>query len=96
MWQKGELVGKPVGVFSGSGTQGGGMETTCLTTIPVFSHHGMIFVPPGYSFGTPLFDVTTVRGGTPYGAGTFAGGDGSRQPTDTEIAYGEYQVSSCC
>lgn len=93
---KGELVGKTAAIFSGTNTQGGGMETTCLTTIPVLAHQGMIFVPCGYSFGPKLFDVTAVRGGTPYGAGTFGGADGSRQPSEVELEYAEYQVCFVC
>lgn len=85
-------MGKPAAIFSGSGTQGGGMETTCLTTVPVLAHQGMIFVPTGYSFGGKMFDVSTVRGGTAYGAGTFAGADGSRQPSEVELEFAEHQV----
>ncbi len=92
LWQKGELVGKPVGVFTSVGTQGGGLETTALTALTQFTHHGMIFVPTGYSFGSEMFDVSTVHGGTAYGAGTLAGADGSRQPTDYELRYAEHQV----
>eukprot|EP00048_Salpingoeca_helianthica_P014426 m.221642 g.221642 ORF g.221642 m.221642 type:complete len:227 (-) comp15854_c0_seq1:206-886(-) len=91
LWQKGELVGKPVGVFTSVGTQGGGIETTALTALTQFTHHGMIFVPTGYSFGAEMFDVSTVHGGTPYGAGTIAGPDGSRQPSDYELRLAEHQ-----
>ncbi len=77
-WQKGELVGKPAGIFTSVSTQGGGLETTALTTITVLTHQGMIFVPTGYTYGPPLFDMSSVHGGTPYGAGTFAGA--RRQP----------------
>ena len=51
LWQSGGLVGKPVSMFVSAGTQGGGLETTVLPSLPVFSHHGMIYVPCGYSFG---------------------------------------------
>jgi NAD(P)H dehydrogenase (quinone) len=94
LWQKGSLAGKPAGVFWSTGTQGGGQETTALTFITQFAHHGMVFVPLGYTFGPELFDVKEVHGGSPYGSGTLAGGDGSRQPSDLEqrIAkfHGEY------
>lgn len=93
LWQKGELVGKPVAVFTSVASQGGGLETTALTAVTQFAHHGMIFVPTGFSFGAELFDNSTVRGGTAYGAGTFAGADGSRQPSDVELRFAEYQGS---
>ncbi|PUU81198.1 flavo protein-like protein [Tuber borchii] len=85
LWAKGELYGKYVGVFVSTGTQGGGQEVTALQSISTFAHHGMIFVPLGYknAFGI-LADASEVRGGSPWGAGTFAGGDGSRQPTEKE------------
>lgn len=50
LWQSGALMGKPAGVLTSSGTQGGGIETTALTAVTQFAHHGMIFVPTGYSF----------------------------------------------
>jgi len=58
--------------------------------------HGMIWVPPGYSFGEPLFSLDEVRGGSGWGAGTFAGATGARQPTHTELEFAEHQVSICC
>lgn len=51
LWQSGALVGKPAGIFVSVGTQGGGTETTALTAVTQFAHHGMVFVPCGYSFG---------------------------------------------
>lgn len=50
----------------------------------------MLFVPIGYTFGAGMFKMDSIRGGTPYGAGVFAG-DGSRQPTETELALAEHQ-----
>ena len=91
LWQKGALCGKPAGIFVSTGTQGGGQETTALTPITQPAHHGLIFVPTGYSLGADLFDTGTVRGGSPYGAGTFAGADGSRQPSDLELKFAEHQ-----
>ncbi len=80
---QGALVGKPAGVFFSTGTQNGGQETTALTFVTQLAHHGMVFVPLGYS--TPkLFDLSAPRGGSPYGAGTLAGPDGSRQPSALE------------
>lgn len=90
-WAQGKLIGRPAGLFVSVGTQGGGMETTALTTLTQLTHHGMIFVPPGYSFGAPLYDNSTVRGGSAWGAGTFAGADGQRQPSDVELEFAQHQ-----
>jgi len=84
-------VGKPAGIFVSTATQGGGQETTALTAVTQLTHHGMIFVPPGYSFGGPMFGVDEVRGGSPWGAGTYAAGDGSRMPSDTELKFASHQ-----
>jgi len=90
-WQKGTLVGKPATMFTSIATQGGGMETTLMTAVTQLAHHGMIYVPVGYSFGAALFDNSTVRGGSAWGAGTLAGADGSRQPSETELAFAKHQ-----
>jgi len=90
LWQQGSLVGKPASIFFSTATQGGGQETTALTTVTQLTHHGMLYVPIGY--GNPsLFNMDEVHGGSPYGAGTFAGGDGSRQPTTLELGVAAYQ-----
>lgn len=52
----------------------------------------MVFVPAGYSFGAQMYGLDEVRGGSGWGAGTFAAGDGSRQPSKTELDFAEYQV----
>jgi NAD(P)H dehydrogenase (quinone) len=91
LWQKGSLVGKAVTTFVGTGTQGGGQETTHLVSLTNFVHHGMIYIPPGYSFGPQMFGTETAQGGSPYGAGLLAGGDGSRQPSEHELAYAKHQ-----
>lgn len=91
LWQSGGLVGKPAGLFTSSGTQGGGIETTALTAVTQLTHHGMIFVPTGYAFGSALFSNDEVRGGTAYGASTLAGADGSRQPSKLELDFAEFQ-----
>ncbi|KAF8424570.1 NADH-quinone oxidoreductase [Tirmania nivea] len=92
LWASGLLAGKYVGLFVSTGTQGGGQEMTCANAMSTLVHHGMIFVPLGYShtFGL-LADYTEVRGGSPWGAGTFAGADGSRQPSAKEIELAEGQ-----
>lgn len=89
LWAKGALTGKVASVFTSTGT-GGGQEMTITSTWTTLAHHGMIIVPIGYS--TPeLFDISEVRGGTPYGASTLAGGDGSRQPSERERAIATHQ-----
>jgi NAD(P)H dehydrogenase (quinone) len=92
LWMKGALIGKPIGVFFSTGTQGGGQETTVLTSLTNFTHHGMLFVPIGYS--SPLLgNMDEIHGGSAYGAGTYAGHDGSRKPTSLELQIAEHQGS---
>lgn len=83
LWASGALYGKLGSVFSSTGT-GGGQEQTITSTWTTLAHHGMVIVPIGYA-AQELFDVSQVRGGTPYGATTIAGGDGSRQPSQEEL-----------
>jgi NAD(P)H dehydrogenase (quinone) len=91
LWQTGGLVGKPAGMFVSTATQGGGQESTILTAVTQFAAHGMPFVPIGASFGGPQFLNDEVRGGSSFGAGTFANGDGSRMPTERELAMATHQ-----
>jgi len=65
--------------------------TNRLTSITQLVHHGMIFVPIGYSFGEGMFEMEKLKGGSPYGAGTYAGDDGSRQPSELELAQAFHQ-----
>ncbi|CAI0845170.1 MULTISPECIES: NAD(P)H:quinone oxidoreductase [Serratia] len=89
LWASGALYGKVGSVFSSTGT-GGGQEHTITSTWTTLAHHGFIIVPIGYA--TPeLFDVSHTRGGTPYGATTIAGADGSRQPSAEELTIARYQ-----
>ncbi|NIC25326.1 NAD(P)H:quinone oxidoreductase [Serratia plymuthica] len=89
LWASGALYGKVGSVFSSTGT-GGGQEHTITSTWTTLAHHGFIIVPIGYA--TPeLFDISHTRGGTPYGATTIAGGDGSRQPSQEELTIARYQ-----
>ncbi|KAI4327562.1 hypothetical protein L6164_020007 [Bauhinia variegata] len=90
LWKEQKLAGKPAGFFVSTGTQGGGQETTAWTAITQLAHHGMLFVPIGYTFGAGMFKMDSIRGGSPYGAGVFAG-DGSREPSETELALAEHQ-----
>lgn len=89
LWASGALYGKLGSVFSSTGT-GGGQEQTITSSWNTLAHHGMIIVPIGYG-AQELFDLSTVHGGTPYGATTIAGSDGSRQPTPEELAIASYQ-----
>ena len=89
LWMSGALVGKVASVFTSTGT-GGGNESTILTFIPTLLHHGLVVV--GLPYSCPqLTDISEVRGGSPYGAGTIAGADGSRQPSENELAQARFQ-----
>lgn len=90
LWMKQKLAGVPAGFFVSTGTQGGGQETTAWTAITQLVHHGMVFVPIGYTFGAGMFRMDSIRGGSPYGAGVLSG-DGTREPTATELALAEHQ-----
>jgi NAD(P)H dehydrogenase (quinone) len=89
LWVSGALVGKVASVFASTGT-GGGNESTILTFIPTLLHHGMVVV--GLPYTCPqLTDISEMRGGSPYGAATIAGADGSRQPSENELAQARFQ-----
>ncbi|KAK1289107.1 hypothetical protein QJS10_CPB18g00010 [Acorus calamus] len=90
LWESQRLAGKPAGVFWSTGFHGGGQENSALTAITQLAHHGILFVPLGYTFGSGMFEINEVKGGSSYGAGTYAG-DGSRQPTDLELQQAFYQ-----
>lgn len=95
LWAKGSLHGKPVGFFVSTGTPGGGQETTIVNALSVIVHHGMIYVPLGYANAFPqITNLTEVHGSSPYGAGSFAGADGSRQPSALELEIAEIQGKS--
>lgn len=88
-WMKGALIGKVASVFASTGT-GGGNESTILTFIPTLLHHGMIYV--GLPYACPeLTDISELKGGSPYGAATIAGPDGSRMPSAKELAMARFQ-----
>jgi len=90
LWMRGALVGKTAGVFFSTASQGGGQETTALTTLTQFAHHGMVYVPIGYT-DQSLLNLDEIHGGSPYGAGTFAGSTGARQPTPLELGVATHQ-----
>ncbi len=90
LWANGKLVNTFGSVFTSSGT-GAGNETTITSFWNTLAHHGMIIVPVDYAGAQELFDISELRGGSPYGASTYAGGDGSRQPSDKELSIARYQ-----
>ena len=90
LWAQGKLVGKVGSVFTASATQHGGQESTLLTFHPVLLHHGMVVVGLPYAFAGQM-GVFEVMGNSPYGASTIAGGDGSRQPSEVELAGARHQ-----
>ena len=90
LWAKRALVGKVGSVFTSSGTQHGGQETTIISTMLTLLHHGMIIAGLPYSFeGQRRMDEIT--GCSPYGASTLAGADDDRDPTENELAGARYQ-----
>ena len=90
LWMKGVLVGKIGSVFASTATQHGGQETTIQSFHTTLLHHGMIVV--GVPYSEPrLMNMTEISGGTPYGATTLAGPDGSRQPSANELAIARFQ-----
>ncbi len=89
LWLKGALVGKVGSVFASTGT-GGGNESTIITFVPTLLHLGMIYV--GLPYTCPdLADISELKGGSPWGAATIAGPDGSRQPSVRELAMARFQ-----
>jgi len=95
LWASGALHGKAAGFFVSTGTPGGGQETTIVNALSVLVHHGIIYVPLGYAkaFGQ-ITKLDEVHGSSPYGAGSFAGPDGSRQPSALELEIAEIQGKS--
>lgn len=90
LWAKGALIGKVGSVFASTATQHGGQESTILSTHTVLLHHGMVVVGMPYSEARQM-TMTEITGGSPYGASTIAGGDGSRQPSENELAMARFQ-----
>jgi NAD(P)H dehydrogenase (quinone) len=90
LWAQGKLIGKVGSVFTSTASQHGGQETTITATHTVLLHHGMVIVGLPYSF-QGLTKMDEITGGTPYGASTLADGDGSRQPSENELAGARFQ-----
>ena len=90
LWMNGSLVGKVGSVFTSTATQHGGQETTITSFHTTLLHHGMIIVGVPYA-EQRLLNMDEISGGTPYGASTLTGGDGSRMPSENELAIARYQ-----
>lgn len=90
LWLKGALIGKVGSVFASTATQHGGQETTITSFHTTLLHHGMVIVGVPYS-EKGLTNMDAIHGGTPYGATTIAASDGSRQPSEVELAIARYQ-----
>ena len=90
LWARGALIGKVGSVFTSTATQHGGQETTITSFHSTLLHHGMMVVGVPYS-EQRLLNMNEITGGSPYGASTLAGGDGSRQPSENELAIARFQ-----
>jgi NAD(P)H:quinone oxidoreductase type IV len=92
LWANGALVGKVGSVFASTASQHGGQETTLVSFHTTLLHHGMIVVGVPYT-EQRLVNMAEITGGTPYGATTLTGIDGSRQPSENELAIARFQGS---
>jgi len=90
LWMNGGLIGKIASVFTSTASQHGGQETTITSFHSTLLHQGMIIVGVPYS-EQRLLRMDEVTGGTPYGASTITGADGSRQPSENELAIARFQ-----
>lgn len=90
LWASGALNGKVGGAFTSTATQHGGQETTLFSILTNLMHFGLITVGLPYSFQGQM-RLDEVTGGSPYGASTLSGGDGSRQPSENELAGARFQ-----
>ena len=90
LWAKGALIGKVGSAFTSSATQHGGQESTILSLHTTLLHQGMIIVGLPYSC-TAQTTLKEITGGSPYGASTIAGGDGSRMPSENELGMARFQ-----
>lgn len=90
LWLSGALIGTVGSVFTSTASQHGGQETTITSFHTTLLHHGMVIV--GVPYSEPrLVNMEEISGGTPYGASTLAGADGSRQPSENELAIARFQ-----
>jgi len=90
LWASGALVGKVGAAFTSTASQHGGQETTLFSILTSLMHHGMVLVGLPYAFQGQM-TLAEVTGGSPYGASTITGGDGSRQPSQNELDGARFQ-----
>ena len=90
LWFEGKLIGKVGSVFTSTASQHGGQETTITSFHTTLLHHGMVVVGVPYSI-PQLTSMEGISGGSPYGATTITGGDGSRMPSDDEQEIARFQ-----
>jgi len=90
LWFEGKLIGKVGSVFTSTASQHGGQETTITSFHTTLLHHGMVVVGVPYSI-PQLTSMKGITGGSPYGASTITGGDGSRMPSDDELEIARFQ-----
>ena len=90
VWMKGALVGKVGSAFTSTATQHGGQETTLIGLIQTLLHHGMIITGLPYAWAGQM-TMDEITGGSPYGATTITGSDGSRWPSDNELEGARWQ-----
>jgi NAD(P)H dehydrogenase (quinone) len=90
LWMKGALIGKVGSVFTSTATQHGGQESTILSFHTTLLHQGLVVVGVPYS-ETRQMTVAEITGGSPYGASTITAGDGSRLPSENELAIARFQ-----
>lgn len=90
LWMKGALLGKVGSVFTSSGSQHGGQESTILTFHTNLLHHGMVVVGLPYAFAGQM-GIEEITGCSPYGASTITGGQGERMPSENELAGARFQ-----
>ena len=90
LWMQGALIGKVGSVFTSTATQHGGQESTILSFHTTLLHQGMVIVGVPYSEARQM-SMAEITGGSPYGSSTITGGDGSRQPSENELAIARFQ-----
>jgi len=90
LWMKGSLIGKVGSVFASTATQHGGQESTILSSHTTLLHQGMVIVGLPYSAKEQM-TLDEITGGSPYGATTITGGDGSRMPSENELKLARFQ-----
>lgn len=90
LWMKGGLTGKVGSAFTSTATQHGGQETTLIGLIQTLLHHGMIVTGLPYAWQGQM-KMDEITGGSPYGATTITGADGSRMPSANELEGARWQ-----